>query len=242
MLTDTKRQAGLTLVELMIASVISLIALAAVVTAYSATARHSSLQLQSMHLRQQVYGIVHLIGRDVRRAGYWRFDPAQHPPAANPFQAGENRLRVEALPGETTNSCILLAYDLDGDGQVGVGQCPSGRCATSTDDDNVEQFGFRLRDGAVQGRYGGTSLACDSGYWQAVSDPDVEVTRLLFELHEHCLNLAEASRPCADGQAQLRQQAVSIDIGARLRNRPDTLFDVRRQVVVRNNQLQEATP
>lgn len=242
MLTGAGKQRGVTLVELMIASTISLIALAAVVTTYSATARHSRQQLQSAHLRQQVYGIVHLVGRDVRRAGYWQFDPALHAPAANPFQAGENRLRIAALHGESANSCILLAYDLDRDGLVGTGQCARGRCAGAGDDDNVEQFGFRLRGQTVQARYGGATLACDSGYWQAISDPGVEITRLVFGLHEHCVNLADPARPCDEAQAQLQQRAVSIDIAAQLRDRPDTGFSVTRQVVVRNDRLQEAAP
>ena len=242
MLTGAGKQRGVTLVELMIASTISLIALAAVVTTYSATARHSTHQLQSAHLRQQVYGIVHLVGRDVRRAGYWQFDPGVHSPAANPFQTGENRLRIAALPGESANSCILLTYDLDRDGLVGTGQCARGRCADASDDDNVEQFGFRLRGQTIQARYGGATPACDSGYWQAVSDPDVEITRLVFGLHEHCVNLADPARACDEAQAQLRQRAVSIDIAAQLRDRPDTTFSLTRQVVVRNDRLQEATP
>jgi prepilin peptidase dependent protein B len=242
MLTQHRRQQGVTLVELLVASAISLIALATVLTTYAATARHSTLQLQSAHLHQQLYGIVHLISRDLRRAGYWHFDAAVLSPAANPFQQGGNRLRTAALAGESANSCILLAYDLDHDGKVGVGQCVHGHCAASTDADNVEQFGFRLRQQTLQARYGGSTLACDTGYWQAVNDPDIEITRLQFELHEHCINLAHDTRPCKGGDASLQQRVVSIDIGARLRNQPDSAIRLQRQVAVRNDRLQEAAP
>jgi prepilin peptidase dependent protein B len=240
-LTLLHRQRGVTLIELMTATVIALTALAAVVTVYSATAHHSALQLQSAHLHQQVYGIVHLVGRDLRRAGFRAFDPQQEAPSANPFQQGENRLRTAALAGESADSCILLAYDLDRDGKVGVGKC-HGHCAAPADADNVEQFGFRLHRQSVQARYGGTSLACDSGYWQAVNDPDVEITALSFTLHEHCVNLADATRPCTDDGAQLLQAVVDMSIGARLRNHPGTAVDLVQRIAVRNGLLREAAP
>jgi prepilin peptidase dependent protein B len=241
MLRRADRQTGMTLVELMIAAAISLTALAAVLTTFSATASHSAAQLRTAHLRQQVYGIVQLIGRDLRLAGYRDFDPALQSPAANPFQLAGNRLRTAAVAGEPANSCILLAYDLDRDGQVGVGKC-QGRCAAGTDSDNVEQFGFRLRRGMVQARYGGTSLACDNGYWQAVNDPDVEITHLLFRLHRHCVNLAQLTQPCTATGARLLRQAVDIHVGARLRNQPDTAYQLMHRVVVRNALLRETAP
>jgi prepilin-type N-terminal cleavage/methylation domain-containing protein len=241
-LTLAARPRGFTLVELMIAGTIALVALSAVVTVYSATARHSTLQLQAAHLQQQVQGIAHLIGRDLRRAGYWHFDPAQHSPVENPFQNGENRLRSDASPDEGAASCILLAYDLDADGLVGVGQCRNGRCPPLADDDNVEQFGFRLRKGAMQARYGGTGLDCGAGHWQALNDPDIEITRLRFDLHAHCINLAQSEEPCQEALAQLIQRVVSIDIGARIRDRPETEIGLVHWIAVRNDRLLAGEP
>ncbi len=232
----------MTLVELMIAMTLSLLALAAVIAAYSATARHGALQLHSAHLRQQLYGMIHLISRDLRRAGYWQFDPSRLTPLDNPFQQADNRLRVAALRGEPVDSCALLAYDLDADGHVGVGQCPHGRCKVATDSDNVEQFGFRLRHQSLQMRYGGATFDCASGYWQSVNDPEVEITRLHFQLHQHCLNLADNTQPCHGTDAQLLQRVVRIDIGARLRHRPDTALQLTRWVTVRNDRLVSAAP
>lgn len=240
MLSAGRRQRGLTLVELMIAGVISLLALSAVLTVYSATARHGALQLQSAHLNEQVLGMLHLIGRDLRRAGYRHFDPARESSAANPFQQSDNRLRVGASPGEPAGSCILFAYDLDQDGMVGVGQCQQAGCPPFSDDDNVEQFGFRLRDGAVQSRYGGAGLGCDAGYWQALSDPDIHVTRLRFALHTHCINLDQIDAACDHSAPQLLQRVVSIDIGARFDTTPDVALGLVQWVAVRNDRLREA--
>ena len=221
----------------MVASAVSLLALSAILTVYSATVRHSRLQLQSAHLHQQVRGILHLIGRDLRRAGYWSFDPAQHSPAENPFQNGKNGVRSGALPDESTASCILFAYDLDADGLVGIGGCRNGHCPPGSDDDNVEQFGFRLRNGTVQSRYGGTDLACDTGYWQSLNDPDIEIVQLRFDLHSHCTNLAQPDTPCHESLPQLIQRVARIAIGARVRNQPDSEISLTHWIAIRNDQL-----
>jgi prepilin peptidase dependent protein B len=221
----------------MIASVIALIALSAVLSVYSATAHHSKLQLQSAHLHQQMRGILQLIDRDLRRAGYWQFEPATQFISDNPFQQGQNLVRSGNYPDESPDSCILLAYDLDKDGLVGVGQCSNRSCPEATDDDNVEQFGFRLRNGSVQSRYGGKTLNCGSGYWQTLNDPDIEITRLRFSLHRHCINLADTDQTCDDTTPQLVQRAISINLDAHLRNQPDTSASLIRWVMLRNDQL-----
>lgn len=242
MLRAAARQHGLTLVELMIAGAISLIALSAVLSVYSATARHGTQQLQSMQLHQQMFGILHLIGRDLRRAGYWQFEPERQSPADNPFQQVENRLRSGALAGEAADSCILLSYDLDRDGLVGVGQCGPGGCPPLSDSDNVEQFGFRLHDGNVQSRYAGSGLSCDSGYWQSLNEPDVRVTRLLFALHSRCTALSPESPPCDGTTPQLTQRVVSIDVDAQLDKHPETQLSLTQWITVRNDLLQEPAP
>jgi prepilin peptidase dependent protein B len=238
-LTVAVRQCGITLLELMVAGTVSLIALSAVLTVYTATARHSKLQLQSAHLHQQVGSILHLIGRDLRRAGYWHFDATQQSPAQNPFQIGQNQVRSGAFAHEHADSCILLAYDLDADGLVGIGQCRNGRCPPGSDEDNVEQFGFRLRNTMLQSRYGGTDLYCDAGYWQALNDPDIEITRLSFTLHTHCLNLQQTDDSCRDSLPRLIQRVARIDIAARIRNHPETELRLDHWIAIRNDQLLE---
>ena len=59
MLIRQHRQLGATtLVELMIAAVITLIILSAVLTVYSASARHGSQLLQQAHLHQQLHALI----------------------------------------------------------------------------------------------------------------------------------------------------------------------------------------
>ena len=239
MLKHHSLQTGMTLVELMIASVIALIALSSVITVYSATAHHSSQQLQQAHLHQQLHGLLHLISSDLKRAGYWSFSPKLLAPSANPFQNPANQVRVQSYAGENPDSCILFAYDMDQDGLVGVGRCDDSGCASQTDDDNVEQFGFRLRDARVQSRYGGTDFDCESGYWQTVNDPDIEITRLRFEQRSHCLNLVENDRDCTPESAQLIQGGIEILLDGRLSNKPDTGITFSQWVRIRNDLLRE---
>jgi prepilin peptidase dependent protein B len=227
------------LIELMIAAVIALVVLSAVLTVYGATVRHSRLQRPWARLHQQLYGMVHLIGRDLRRAGYWHFDPARHSPVENPFQDATNRLRSGAFPGEPADSCVLLAYDLDADGLVGVGRCRNRHCPPLSDDSNVEQFGFRLHNGALQSRYAGTGLDCGSGYWQALNDPAIEITHLQFTLHAHCINLTDPDAACRGSAPRLVQRVVRVSVGARLRNRPETEIGRVRWITVRNDRLVE---
>ena len=244
MLTNRHRQRGVTLVELMIAGLIALIALSAVLTVYSTSAQHSAQLLQQAHLHQQLHALLHLISRDLARAGYWHFDPTLQAPVDNPFQSLMNQLRIQAYKGESPDSCILFSYDLDQDGLVGVGTCKGADCAdeTGNDHDNVEQFGFRLRGARVQSRYGGSGLECDSGYWQTLNDPLVEVTRLKFTQHSSCQNLLESERECTAESPRLIQRAVEIQLSGQLRNKPHIDTTIARWVRIRNARLSGGTP
>jgi type II secretory pathway component PulJ len=241
MLIHQDRQHGATLVELMIAAVITLIVLSAVLTVYSASARHGSQLLQRAHLHQQLHTLTHLIGRDLKRAGYWYFNPDHRPASDNPFQTSSNQLRVQAHGTESPGSCILFSYDLDRDGLLGVGVCEDTDCVDGTDGDNVEQFGFRLQGARLQSRYGGSTLECDSGYWQTLNDPAVEITQLRFTQHSKCLNLLESEQECTPDAPQLIQRAVEIDLSGQLRNKPDSKMAISQWIRIRNDQIREAT-
>jgi type II secretory pathway component PulJ len=221
----------------MIASVIALIALAAVLTVYSGTARHSAQQLQRAHLHQQLHSLMHFMTRELRRAGYWQFDPQLHNPADNPFQTWRNQIHIESVDDVAADGCIRFSYDLDRDGLVGVGHCQNGACRDGTDDDNVEQFGFRLRNQAVQSRYGGAQFSCNSGYWQAVTDQDIQVTQLRFDQTETCLNLTEPDQACVPQTPQLIQRLIEIKLAAQLAADPDIELKLDATVHIRNDQI-----
>lgn len=234
-------QRGVTLIELMIATAIALFALSMVLTVYLGSARHSSLHLQRAHLHQQLHGVLNLMTADLKRAGYWWFDPRRRSPADNPFQQPDGGLRVMRDKGESPNSCVLYAYDLDSDGRVGVGKC-RGRCESDEDSDNVEQFGFRLRAGSVQARYGGTQFGCSSGYWQALNDPQIEITRLYFEPHFDCRNLLDPTTDCSAQVPRMTRRALDIELAGRLRNDPAISLSLDATVALANELIEGAVP
>lgn len=237
MLIRRHTQRGVTLVELMIASVIALIALAALATAYGATAGHSAQYLHRAHLHQQLHSVLQIVVSDIRRAGYWSFDPALRSAADNPFADSSNRLRTGSYPGEASDSCVVFAYDLDQDGLVGVGNCKTKACGAQTDSDNVEQFGYRLRDGRIQARYGGDTLDCDSGHWQALTDPNIEISELVFSEHSACINLDAPDADCAPHAPGLIQRSVEIQLSGHTRGSPEARLRLSSVVRVRNDQL-----
>lgn len=239
MLNRQYLQRGMTLTELMIASVIALMALSSVITVYSATANHSSQQLRQAHLHQQLRGLMHLISSDLKRAGYWSFSPSRLSPSGNPFQNPTNQVRVQSYGEENPDSCILFSYDLDQDGLVGVGRCDNSGCTSPIDDDNVEQFGFRLNDARIQSRFGGTGFDCESGYWQTVNDPGIEITQLRFEQRSQCLNLIENNSVCTPESSQLIQGGIKIRIDGQLSNKPDSGITLTHWVRIRNELIRE---
>lgn len=238
MLNAARAQAGLTLVELMIAGLIALIALSALLSVYATTARHSLLQLESMHLHQQLHTLLDVLARDLRRAGYRAFHPLQHAPAHNPFQNRLNRLRTGALGQEPNDSCVLFAYDLDKDALVGVGRaCNARGCAVGSDADNVEQLGYRLNRQRLQSRYGGTTFGCDSGHWQTLNDPGIDITALRFELHRHCTNLADQHANCQPALPALYRRSLRIEISAEIHNKPQTRTQLGTWLRIPNDRL-----
>jgi len=232
----------MTLVELMVGSLISLIALATVVTVYSTTARHASRQLREADLRQQLYAVSALLATDLRRAGYWWFNPQLTPASDNPFEKAGNRLRIGAIDQQPASSCILYSYDLDADGRVGTGHCPHSGCANPADDDNVEQFGFRLKNGKVQSRYGGRTFRCDSGNWQTLTTANVIIDSLHFTLHADCINLTARGQACQADTPSLEQRAVAFQLKGHIKGHNDIALDLSRWVQVRNDRLVEPQP
>ena len=241
MLAIHRNSSGFTFVELMVASTLALIALTAVLALYSSTVRHSTLQLQNADLHQQSTAVIHRIHSELKRAGYWSFDPTLSLPQDNPFQSKENHLRISTYKEEPENSCVLYSYDLDQDGLVGVGRCTSKPCPAQQDADNVEQFGYRLKSGRIQSRSGGRRFDCNSGYWQSITDSTVEFTQLAFTLAERCISLSAKSPRCNTSFEQLIQRAVGISLQARTPDSSDNTVSLYHLVSIRNDRLIERT-
>lgn len=163
---NIKCQQGLGLVELMIASVLGLTALAALSSVMGLGVGTSGNLINQSRLNEELKAVSSLMVRELKRAGYNGNTLAMvADPAANP-SAFRNSIQVSAFPGETANSCILFSYDQNGNGVLD---------AVGTN----ESYGFRLRDKAIEYRQGG--LGCADPGWQDLTEAAmVQVTELTF--------------------------------------------------------------
>ena len=160
---------GFSLVELMIASTLSLLLLGAALHLHGLNAATFRL-VRSEHLLQAELGRLLAFVRDeARRAG---FRAGEGPPLYAP---GGQSLVLDAAPGEAAGSCLLYAYDRNGDGRLGIGR--EGRFLPGSNRSNLEQFGIRLHRGRLQVRLGGKRHACDGGRWADWSAPELRILR-----------------------------------------------------------------
>ena len=227
------RQHGTSLIELMIGSAAGLMVLSGVTAFYVNTVQINTKGLALVRLNQELHATLYLITRDLRRSGYWAGQPGVDSMGDNPFFFPENGLQVGQHPKEARYSCILFSYDLNGDKQVGIGT--SGVSSSYYSDINQERFGFRLRNGAVQMRSGGRAFDCTRGHWQAVTQPDVEVTELRFVLQEDCRNLSDVMKPCASNVPTQYLRKLDIHLSGRLAQDPQMKSVLTESVQVRNH-------
>ncbi len=228
-------QRGFSLVELMIGSTVGLLVIAGALQLYTLNLRATSDNLRLSRLNQELRATLELLRGDLRRAGYWALQPGSDFPEHNPFQSAANDIQLGAAGGEADASCILYSYDRNGDGLVGVG--PSGTPGSATSNANLEQFGLRLRNAQAQLRSGGSSFSCDSGSWQAITDPDTEITQLQFEIASACFNLQDTGAACSSGAAALLHRQVRITLAARSHSDNSISHSITHNVSIANDKL-----
>lgn len=228
-------QTGLTLIELLIGSVLGLLILSSLLGLYGNTVRGSGEGLRATQLQQQLRAVLGILRQDLRRAGHLGVTPTTANLAllqANPFTdaddpdkpvAERNDVRLGQYPGESEDSCILYSYDLDGNGSL----TPSGT--------GMERFGFRLRDGRVQMRYGGTPFDCSAGSWQSVTEEQVEITHLQFRIDSTPLHPTLGEDQCGVGEPCLYVRSVEVRLSGHLRADPSIHMTLNDRVRLRND-------
>lgn len=197
MLIIHKQQTGVTLIELLIGMLIGLIIVAAGISVFVTSVRGQSDNIKLSRLNQDMRAMMDIIERDIRRAGFVTSDPATNLASLqdNPFFGATTELAVYN-PGSTsttgsitttTGSCIVYAYNRDEDPNTDgvLDEMPP------TVDDN-ERLGFRLNNGGdLEMRTSGTTNAsCDDGAWESITESEVEITGLTFNLISTTLNVS----------------------------------------------------
>lgn len=206
-------QRGFSVIETMIAVAIGLFIVLGILTFFSAYANKERQVVSISAYRHDIKDLVDLMGRELRRAGYWGGAVAaleSGEPVDNPFQD----IRVD-------DGCILYAYDKNGDGILQTG----------------DQAGFYLnkRDARV---YYGSQVAgkCGEGSWQPITGTGMIVEELRFEVIR---DAAEVSSKNTTEKATAVRRTIKFHIKSRPLDRTDSsIYEGQVQVM---NDIREST-
>ena len=217
-------QRGLSLVELMVGIVIALFVVAAAATLVASQLREHRALLLEARLMQDLRTAADLIARDLRRAGHWGAAAegvwAAGAPAArsNPYAA--------LAPLGAASDAALVRYSRD--------------VVENHIVDSNEQFGFRLRAGAVEIQLG-------DGNWQALTDAGtLRVTAFEIVPESREIELGGfCTAPCTAGSAACPRQQVrslAVVVGGRLVADAGVTRSLRSRVRLRNDSVTGACP
>jgi type IV pilus assembly protein PilW len=161
------KQKGLTLIELMIALVLSLLVTGMVISMFSSSIGGHAQAIRTMRLNQDMRITMDMIVRDIRRAGYWSGTTVASNSHASLIGG---TLPIGIFDFQTgADNCVLVSYDHDAD--------------DTTSNDKV--FGYRLLDTGVLQTVN-QDIASVAGCstptaWQAlIDDNTVQVNELTF--------------------------------------------------------------
>jgi len=189
---------GLTLVELLVALAVGLVVLTGAGVLFIDNMRSQAATLKLTKLNQDMRAMMDVMTRDIRRAGFVSSDVDQNLPQllGNIFFGVTTDIGVF-----NSNTCLVYAYNRN-DGWDEATKVSTE--VPSVVQDN-ERLGFRLSGTTLQMRQSGTTNAdCANGSWQAMSEPEVEITTLTFALNTSTLNVSSMSTDtdadgCRDG-------------------------------------------
>jgi type II secretory pathway component PulJ len=227
-----RRQAGVTLTDLLVGTTVGALVLIGISTTYVLGARSTSQNVEQARLNQELRAVLEIMQQDIRRAGYWDMsDVEDADPAQNPFQSTidgiDRRLRTGQVDGESPGSCVLYSYDFEPDNATAL-----------------TMFGFRLRNQYVQVRTGPSSVddktfecTIGSGSWERITSDDVRITALRFTIETAQTNLTpeKEDAACATNELCRETRRVAILMAGQIRDDPAVRQSLQATVAVRND-------
>ncbi|OCQ50775.1 hypothetical protein Ppb6_03872 [Photorhabdus australis subsp. thailandensis] len=142
-----KKQTGMTLLEVIVAMAIGSIILMAIAKSYPVFTRQIMELYQRYRLAYFVKQTLHIIEKDIRRAGY-----CQHYCDGNP-------IFINNKSDESENSCLIIAYDLNINNRW-----------ERPEHSESEFFGYRLSNKSVEWKRGAGN--CQENGWERLFDPN----------------------------------------------------------------------
>lgn len=225
-------EGGWSLLGVMIGAAVGLLVLAGASQIYVQSYRDSVAVIEKTDLNQELRYLIQFMADDIRRAGSRFWEPSGGSYRDNLFWNSDYDLDLSVHePGShhdcnpdcdydyrKEGSCILFAYDLNGDGELGVLDVDKDATDISVDkknDENRERFGFRLGDeGSVKARTGGGDpFNCSGDSWESISDPRINIGDLGFTLYTNEINLSDSDKgTCEDGDLCVKRRWVEITL------------------------------
>lgn len=185
------RQDGFSLVELMIAVLLAGVMAAAVSAIYVSGIQQADNNQQQAQLNHNLRASLDLMLAELKRAGAYEIvftsianQAGFNAYLTNPFMQGVNNLALGGTCSSNICTCVTYSYDLNRDGQIGVSTNVGAALADPATENtaNVEQFGFRLNNGALEMRRSRAAIAntgfdCTNttGRWEDLTDPEVTI-------------------------------------------------------------------
>ena len=219
LMTGTKNQRGLGLLEMMISMALSLLSVTLMVVLMANTLGSGAATIQMSRLSQELRASMQLMSRDLRRANF-------HSGFLNCF-ANIDCLDdldiadyVDTIHINEAGDCFWYWLDRDGNADLS--------------DDPVGGFRFSTIDGigVIQMRTTGNSAAnCDDDTdWELITDPNtIEITR--FDISSAA---SYAETLSATGDTQLVEK-LRLSINGRMSSNPSIQREIQDLILIRNN-------
>lgn len=213
-----KPQHGFTIVELLVALLISSLLFIGLISMYFSTVQHGGKMLNANRLYEQLSSAMELMSADIRRAGYWSQASTNVGTSANtnPFMASGVRLTISG------GNCILFVFDNNADAALPAAN-------TGTDD---ERYGYRLSNGVVQARPSNAPFDCAAANneWENITDPNlITVTNLTFTQTQKSVSVGASSN--------LYFTYIDISLSGRLTNDSTVQMTLTNHIRVHNDRF-----
>lgn len=211
-----RRQAGLSLVELLVGVTVGLFIVGAATMVITTQLGDNRRLLLETQLQQDLRASADIMAREIRRAGSW--------------VAARETLWYPGRPSAVSTNPFTDLFAISEDGTAIDFEYQRGPAAEGP-------YGFELAEGGViRSRLGAAG-------WQDLTDSRVmDITALQFQVQETASDPLPCPRLCDDGSTdcwpRLVMRAVQIDISATSRTDPAIARTVSTTVRLRNDQVQ----
>ena len=244
------KQAGVTLVELMVGSAVGLIVLTAVIATYISVARSASEVLASAKLNAELRAAMDMMVKDIRRAGSWTATAEEREDEANPFTQRTGSLMTD-IHILDSGKAIQFSYN-----------------GSFLDSTEGTVFGYRLDDKAIktlQCNIDSTQPSeCQAGTllttgWERLTDENnVVIEALSFSTQgSRCMNLTNggspwdittaSTLPACDAAVPgyvgttndrlLERRQIRLRLAGRLKDRPEFTLALEQTVLLPNDRI-----